>query len=114
MSWFKKEEAAPALPTLDASLPGQGGAGGAPLSPQAALMMETFKEYAQQLNNVSDVCWEKCITKKSQTDLTIGEISCEDRCVLKYLATTTAVADTFQKQMMAQGVGAPAPQQAQR
>ena len=70
------------------------------------MIAENFRQYSKQLNAVTDICWEKCIVKKGQGELTIGELSCNDRCVLKYLATTTKVAETFQ-QLMQQGQGAP-------
>lgn len=37
--------------------------------------------------SINETCWSKCMTKFAQPDLTIGELSCDDRCVLKYLAT---------------------------
>lgn len=108
MSWFSKKEDAPALPPMvDSSLPS-----GPPRPSQAAEnIAENFRQYSQQLNMISDMCWEKCVVKKAQTELTIGEISCDDRCVLKYLATTTKVAETFQA-LMQNGAGAPTPGQA--
>lgn len=104
MSWFRKndEESAPALP----STPDVISSGGGRPSAAAEMIAENFRQYSKQLNSVTDTCWEKCIVKKGQADLTIGEISCNDRCVLKYLATTTKVAEVFQG-LMQQGQGAP-------
>lgn len=62
------------------------------------------------LFSISTVCWEKCVTKKNQPELSIGETACIDRCVLKYLATTTKVAEVFAVHMQ-QGQAAQAPQQ---
>jgi hypothetical protein len=90
MSWFdkKKSDAAP-LPNLDNS--GTGAASAAPaMSPQVAMMRESFTQFAEQVNAVSDVCWTKCMTKKQQPELSVGESACVDRCVLKYLATSVS------------------------
>jgi hypothetical protein len=100
MSWFRKKEddASPSLPTAAELSGGMGGAAGA--SPAVSAMTENFLTYTTQLNSVTALCWEKCAAKKSAGELTVGEMSCDDRCVLKYLATTTKVAELFQGLMM--------------
>ena len=62
------------------------------------------------LLSISTVCWEKCVTKKNQPELSIGETACIDRCVLKHLATSTKVAEVFAVHMQ-QGQAAQAPPQ---
>ena len=32
-----------------------------------------------------DVCYRKCVVKVKEEDLSVGEMSCCDRCVAKYL-----------------------------
>jgi len=107
MSWFSKgssnssNDAAPALP---ASL-GSDALNMGPSPDQSAavqMIRENFKAYTQQLNVVNQLCWEKCMSKKNQSELSIGELSCDDRCVLKFLATTTKVGEVFGSLMSAQ------------
>lgn len=40
-------------------------------------------------NRLTQTCWDKCIAqnKFNDTELTVGELACDDRCVIKYLAT---------------------------
>lgn len=104
MSWFRKNDSssAPPLPASAAApmaAPAAASGSGA-RSAAAQAIADNFTMYTDQLNTLSAVCWEKCITKKSQPDLSMGELSCDDRCVIKYLATTTKVADVFQNIMM--------------
>jgi len=40
---------------------------------------------------VVSACWEKCVPKPRDDQLTIGEMSCVDRCVAKYLETQSIV-----------------------
>jgi Tim10/DDP family zinc finger len=40
-----------------------------------------------------DVCYRKCVVKVKEEDLAVGEMTCCDRCVAKYLVRSRGVAD---------------------
>lgn len=40
---------------------------------------------ADTFSKMSDTCWKKCIPSIKESALTIGEMSCTDRCVSKFL-----------------------------
>lgn len=40
---------------------------------------------------VVDACWKKCVPKPRDDQLGVGEMSCIDRCVAKYLETQAIV-----------------------
>jgi mitochondrial import inner membrane translocase subunit TIM10 len=42
-------------------------------------------------------CYAKCVPKVGDADLAIGEMSCVDRCVPKYMEVHAMVADEFKK-----------------
>lgn len=40
---------------------------------------------ADTFSKMSETCWKKCIPSIKESALTIGEMSCTDRCVSKFL-----------------------------
>ena len=48
--------------------------------------------FADLFNKMSDVCFKKCIGRMKESDLQVGEMSCADRCVGKYLGSLETVA----------------------
>lgn len=59
------------------------------------------------------ICMEKCVSKFSDNELNLGEMSCVDRCVGKYLESHQKVGEVLKryeeqmKQQMAAGGGMP-------
>ena len=53
-------------------------------------------------NRLAETCFDKCVSKFSQSDLQVGELACDDRCALKYMETQTIIADVIKKANTAQ------------
>jgi import inner membrane translocase subunit TIM10 len=56
-------------------------------------------------NRMIKVCNKKCVVKFNEPDLQVGEMSCVDRCVGKYMQAQEKVGEVlqnFEKQMQAQ------------
>ncbi len=46
---------------------------------------------------MSDTCFKKCVNRYKDADLSVGEMSCTDRCVGKYLQAWEKVAERVQR-----------------
>jgi import inner membrane translocase subunit TIM10 len=46
-----------------------------------------------------DQCFKKCVGEYRESDLSVGESTCVDRCVHKYWGAHQKVQDILQKQM---------------
>lgn len=56
-------------------------------------------------HKMSKSCFKKCVVKQNEPDLAVGEMSCIDRCVGKYMNAQEKVGlvmNNFEKQMKAQ------------
>ena len=54
--------------------------------------------YTDLFNKMSSACFAKCASHKHKdTDLALGEMSCTDRCVAKYLEAQEKVGVVLQK-----------------
>lgn len=59
--------------------------------------------YTDLFNKISEQCFFKCATKKHRDmELQLGEMTCVDRCVAKYLAAQEKVGIVLQKANEAQ------------
>eukprot|EP00953_Heterococcus_sp_UTEX-ZZ885_P035515 18333-Heterococcus_DN1.PRE.2 len=47
--------------------------------------------YTDLFDKMSDICFKKCISSVHDADLSVGEMSCTDRCVVKYLKAQEVV-----------------------
>jgi len=70
-----------------------------------------LKGITDLFNRMTTVCWEKCVAgnKFSDAELTVGELACIDRCVIKYMAAQTLIGkvlNTNFQQQQGQGQGA--------
>jgi import inner membrane translocase subunit TIM10 len=46
---------------------------------------------------MNQACFKKCIEKFHEEELAIGEMTCIDRCVIKYIQTQSKVAAVLQE-----------------
>jgi import inner membrane translocase subunit TIM10 len=53
--------------------------------------------YTDLFNKISAQCFNKCAGKHREQDLALGEMSCADRCVGKYLEAQEKVGKVLQK-----------------
>lgn len=59
--------------------------------------------YTHLFNKMAATCFEKCASRKhKENDLALGEMSCSDRCVAKYLEAQEKVGVVLQKANEAQ------------
>lgn len=59
--------------------------------------------YTNLFNKMAHTCYEKCASRKhKEPDLALGEMSCTDRCVSKYLEAHERVGSVLQKANEAQ------------
>lgn len=42
-------------------------------------------------SRISTVCFDKCMTRMKEADLNVAEMTCLDRCVVKYMEAQTIV-----------------------
>lgn len=59
--------------------------------------------YTDLFNKIASSCFNKCASRKHrEPDLSLGEMSCTDRCVAKYLESQQRVGEILQKANEAQ------------
>jgi len=59
--------------------------------------------YTTLFNKLTTTCFSKCVSRKhKQDDLALGETSCIDRCVAKYMASQQKIGTVLQKANEAQ------------
>mmetsp|Transcript_25734 Transcript_25734/g.43745 ORF Transcript_25734/g.43745 Transcript_25734/m.43745 type:complete len:104 (-) Transcript_25734:1320-1631(-) len=75
-----------------------------PAGPDPVFAATTEMEmYTNLFNKIAAQCFSKCATKKHRDmDLQLGEMSCADRCVAKYLEAQEKVGVVLQKANEAQ------------
>jgi len=61
--------------------------GGAPETGPSALSVAKIEAemFADLFNKMSVTCFKKCVVRHASQDMTVGEMSCVDRCVSKYM-----------------------------
>mmetsp|Transcript_31746 Transcript_31746/g.46796 ORF Transcript_31746/g.46796 Transcript_31746/m.46796 type:complete len:102 (+) Transcript_31746:136-441(+) len=70
-----------------------------PAGPDPLFAATTEMEmYTFLFNRMSQTCFEKCLNRKhKEGDLALGEMSCTDRCVAKFLEAQEKVGVILQK-----------------
>ena len=75
-----------------------GGGGSAPTSEQvmeqSKLQASIFIDY---FNKAAEACYNKCVVKMTEPDLSVGEMTCIDRCAWKYFEGHANLLQTVQK-----------------
>mmetsp|Transcript_41572 Transcript_41572/g.62816 ORF Transcript_41572/g.62816 Transcript_41572/m.62816 type:complete len:94 (-) Transcript_41572:167-448(-) len=90
---------------MNAAMAGAPGAG-QQVSP-ADMMIAEMKGMADCFARMSESCYSKCIAGVKEEKMSVGEMSCVDRCVMKYLDVHQRVATELQAQQ-AQAASQPA------
>ena len=50
----------------------------------------------EMFNKMSASCWKKCVVTQKEGELSVGEMSCVDRCVGKYMQAQEKVGAVLQ------------------
>lgn len=58
------------------------------------------KMYSDMFNRMTDICFQKCQMKYNEPDLNVGEMSCIDRCVGKYMEGHMKISEVMAKAQM--------------
>jgi import inner membrane translocase subunit TIM10 len=75
-----------------------GGPAPSPLeNPQVAAALFEMKTISDMYQKMSAACFKKCVVSLHEADLNVGEMSCTDRCVGKYLQAQEKVGRKFQE-----------------
>jgi len=76
-----------------------GGGQSEPQGPDPVFAAKTEMEmYTDLFNKISSTCFSKCTSRKhKEPDLSLGEMTCIDRCVAKYLEAQEKVGAILQK-----------------
>mmetsp|Transcript_93115 Transcript_93115/g.260393 ORF Transcript_93115/g.260393 Transcript_93115/m.260393 type:complete len:102 (+) Transcript_93115:91-396(+) len=81
-----------------------GGGQQQPQGPDPVFAAKTEMEmYTDLFNKISSSCYQKCASRKHRDqDLSLGEMTCTDRCVAKYLDSQQLIGDVLRKANEAQ------------
>jgi import inner membrane translocase subunit TIM10 len=76
-----------------------GGGQEQPQGPDPVFAAKTEMEmYTDLFNKIADKCFNKCASRKHKDpDLSLGEMTCTDRCVAKYLESQQRVGEVLQQ-----------------
>jgi len=97
-----------------------GGFGGprAAENPQIKVAKLEMEGVTDMFNKMGELCFQKCLGRYNEPDLNVGEMSCTDRCVSKYMEAHRKIGEKFQEfqqmeqaRMQAQGMAMPGQQQ---
>mmetsp|Transcript_27804 Transcript_27804/g.44521 ORF Transcript_27804/g.44521 Transcript_27804/m.44521 type:complete len:102 (+) Transcript_27804:154-459(+) len=81
---------------------GGGGYRGGGEHPQVKAAKLEMEGVTDMFNRMSDLCFKNCMGKFAESDLNVGEMSCTDRCVSKYMAAHRKVGEKFQEFQLAE------------
>jgi len=59
-------------------------------------LLEEIKKMESVFDRVRGACFNKCIKRFAESELTLGEMACVDRCVVKYLKVQAKVESRLQ------------------
>mmetsp|Transcript_103314 Transcript_103314/g.154825 ORF Transcript_103314/g.154825 Transcript_103314/m.154825 type:complete len:103 (+) Transcript_103314:119-427(+) len=93
-----------------------GGGQEQPKGPDPVFAAKTEMEmYTDLFNKIASSCYNKCASRKHRDqDLSLGEMTCTDRCVSKYLESQQLIGGVLQRANESQMQQQQAMQQAQQ
>jgi len=56
-----------------------------------------MKLVSEMFNKMANQCWKKCISRFNDPDLSVGEATCVDRCVEKYVQAQQKIGQRLQQ-----------------
>ena len=65
--------------------------------PAVAASLLEMKQTSDMFAKMSAGCFKKCVVSYAEPELNVGELSCVDRCVSKYLACAEKVSAKLQE-----------------
>jgi mitochondrial import inner membrane translocase subunit TIM10 len=71
-----------------------GGSDGPNIIDQAKVEIESMTDMSVRMN---EMCFKKCVVKFSEADLSVGEMTCVDRCAWKYFGMMTKLNEAAMK-----------------
>jgi hypothetical protein len=81
MSFFRSSSAPEPTPALPSAPAFENNAGPSIESDALMAFKANLTAFSDQLNDVNTACWIRCMSKKSQPELSVGESICVDRLV---------------------------------
>lgn len=74
-----------------------------PAGPSAVDMAKLqMDDMADMFTKMNRACFQKCVQNLKEGDLQVGEMTCVDRCVGKFMEARERMYESFQKQSEAQ------------
>ena len=67
------------------------------VQPRIALRRELLTDVVIMAGRMTEQCFRKCVAMYKEPELSVGEATCVDRCVHKYMTSHAKVQEILQK-----------------